>query len=345
MPQTPELPVAVDAMSGDLAVAIRVAGAIQALQDTPSLRLILVGNPAVLDPLLQPLSSALRERLQVKAASQVVAMHDTPRSAVRHAKDSSMRVAVDLVKLGLASACVSAGNTGALMAIGHFVLKTVAGVERAAIMSAIPASSGYVLMLDLGANAGATALQLAQFAAMGSIAASEAYGLAAPRVGLLNIGEEDIKGHEVVRDAHALISAAGLNYIGFVEGDAIFSGTVDVVVTDGFTGNVALKTMEGLARMIRGRLQAEFARGLFARLAGLLALPVLRRVAASLDPGRYNGACMVGLAGVVVKSHGRADRESFAQAVKFAARAVEQRLPGRIAVAMTLAMAAERKAN
>jgi glycerol-3-phosphate acyltransferase PlsX len=321
-------------MSGDRGASACVGGALRALRELPELRVILTGQGKVIEPLLQALDPQQRARVAVREAAQVVTMDDSPREAVRRKKDSSMRLAIDLVQRGEASACVSAGNTGALMAMAHFVLRTIEGVERAAIMSAIPSINGHTHMLDLGANARATGVQLAQFAAMGNIVARDVHAVAAPRVGLLNIGEEDLKGHEVVQEAHALIGAAGLNYVGFVEGDAIFSGAVDVVVTDGFTGNVALKTMEGLALMIRSRMREEFARDLRSRLAGFAARPVLRRVANSLDPGRYNGACMVGLTGVVVKSHGRADERAFAQAVKFAAHAVEQRLPVHIAAAL-----------
>jgi phosphate acyltransferase len=238
---------------------------------------------------------------------------------------------------GRASACVSAGNTGALTAIAHFVLKTLPGVERAAIISAIPAAHGLTHMLDLGANTKATPEQLRQFAAMGAIVARDVYGVAAPRIGLLNIGEEDIKGHEVVQAAHALLTPSGLNYVGFVEGDGIFSGDVDVVVTDGFTGNVALKTMEGVAGLIANRLRQEFQVSLLDRMAGLIARPVLRRAAAGLDPRRYNGACMVGLTGIVVKSHGRADGVAFARAIATAMLAARRGLTGHIAQALQAA--------
>lgn len=321
-------------MSGDRGAPACVGGALRALREIPDLRVVLTGRTSIIAPLLAGTDVALRARLDIREAADVVGMDDTPREAVRRKKHSSMRVAIDLVRAGEASACVSAGNTGALMATAHFVLRTIDGVDRAAIMSAIPSINGHTHMLDLGANARATGEQLAQFAAMGDIVARDVHGVAEPRVGLLNIGEEDSKGHEVVQQAHALISAGDLNYVGFVEGDAIFSGAVDVVVTDGFTGNVALKTMEGLAVMIRSRLREEFARNAATRLAGLAARGVLARVARSLDPARYNGACMVGLTGVVVKSHGRADERAFAQAVKFAAHAVEQRLPGHIAAAL-----------
>jgi glycerol-3-phosphate acyltransferase PlsX len=262
-------------------------------------------------------------------------MGDTPREAIRRKKDSSMRIAIDLVKAGRAEACVSSGNTGALTAMAHFVLKTIDGVERAAIISAIPSAHGHTQMLDLGANTKATPEQLRQFAAMGAIIARDIHGLEKPRIGLLNIGEEDIKGHEGVQAAHALLQSTRLNYVGFVEGDDIFSGEVDVVVTDGFTGNIALKTMEGAARLISNRMRQEFRASLPSTLAGLIARPVLRRVAAGLDPNRYNGACMVGLAGIVVKSHGRADSAAFARAISTAAVAARRGLTAHIAQALS----------
>jgi len=328
------LPLAIDVMSGDHEPREYVAGAQRALADDAQLRLLLVGEPKLLEAELAGWGAPLRERAQPVPASQVVSMDEKPREAIRRKKDSSMRIAIDLVHEGRASAAVSAGNTGALTAIAHFVLRTLPGVERAAIISALPAAHGLTQMLDLGANTKATPEQLRQFGAMGAIIARDVYGLASPRIGLLNIGEEDIKGHEVVQAAHALLAASGLNYVGFVEGDDIFSGDVDVVVTDGFTGNVALKTMEGLAALIAARLRAEFDSSAFARLAGAIARPVLRRAAAGLDPRRYNGACMVGLGGIVVKSHGRADGVAFARAIGTAALAVRQDLTKHIAQAM-----------
>ena len=327
-------PIAIDVMSGDHEPREYVAGALRALADDPELRVLLVGEAALVNAALASLPPARRERAEAIPTTQVVTMEEKPREAIRRKKDSSMRIAIDLVHEGRAAAAVSAGNTGALTAIAHFVLKTLPGVERAAIISAIPAAHGLTQMLDLGANTKATPEQLAQFAAMGAIIARDVTGIASPRIGLLNIGEEDMKGHEGVQAAHALIAASGLNYVGFVEGDDIFSGDVDVVVTDGFTGNVALKTMEGVAGLIANRMREEFQAGFFERLAGLLARPVLRRAAASLDPRRYNGACMVGLAGIVVKSHGRADGLAFARAIGTATLAVRRDLTGHIAQAL-----------
>jgi phosphate acyltransferase len=328
------LPVAIDVMSGDHEPREYVAGALRALADDAGLRVLLVGDAQLISAALAPLPAAIRARAAVVPTSQVVAMDETPREAIRRKKDSSMRVAIDQVHEGRACACVSAGNTGALTAIAHFVLKTLPGVERAAIISAIPAAHGHTHMLDLGANTKATPEQLRQFAAMGATIARDVYGVEVPRIGLLNIGEEDMKGHEVVQAAHVLLTQSGLNYVGFVEGDDIFSGAVDVVVTDGFTGNVALKTMEGVAGLIADRLRQEFQVSLLDRLAGLIARPVLRRAAAGLDPRRYNGACMVGLSGIVVKSHGRADGVAFARAIGTAALAARRGLTSHIAQAL-----------
>ena len=328
------LPVAIDVMSGDQQPREYVAGAFHALRDDANLRVLLVGDSALIEAELRALPEAVRARAEVVTASEVVAMGDSPREAIRRKKNSSMRIAIDLVKEQRASACVSAGNTGALTAMAHFVLKTLPGVERAAIISAIPAAHGHTHMLDLGANTKATPEQLRQFAAMGAIISRDIHGRESPRIGLLNIGEEDIKGHEIVQEAHALLGASGLNYVGFVEGDDIFSGDVDVVVTDGFTGNVALKTMEGAAGLIADRMRREFNASWLARLAGLAARPVLRRVAAGIDPARYNGACMVGLGGIVVKSHGRANGVAFSRAITTATLAARRGLTAHIATAL-----------
>jgi phosphate acyltransferase len=328
------LPIAIDVMSGDQQPREYIAGTVRALGDDSSLRALLVGDPALIEGELRASPEAVRARAEVVAATEVVAMGDTPREAIRRKKNSSMRVAIDLVKEGRASACVSSGNTGALTAMAHFVLKTIPGVERAAIISAIPAAHGHTHMLDLGANIKATPEQLRQFAAMGAIISRDIHGRESPRIGLLNIGEEDIKGHEVVQEAHALLGSSGLNYVGFVEGNHIFSGDVDVVVTDGFTGNVALKTMEGAAGLIADRMRREFNASWLDKLAGLVARPVLRRVAAGVDPSRYNGACMVGLGGIVVKSHGRANGIAFSRAIATAALAARRELTAHIAQAL-----------
>jgi glycerol-3-phosphate acyltransferase PlsX len=338
--------IAVDVMSGDSGAAECVPGALLALAADPALELILVGKPEIIEPSLAQAPAGVRARVSIHAAASVVGMSDHPRDAIRRRKDSSMRLAIDLVKEGRAQGMVSAGNTGALTAMSHFVLKTVGPVERAPIMSSVPArNGGHTHILDLGANSKASALQLAQFATMGSIVARDVYGISRPRIGLLNIGEEESKGPEIVQEAHDLIRALDLNYIGFVEGHDIFNEKVDVVVTDGFTGNVALKTMEGLAKLIVEQLRTQFSRDAFSKVAGLLARPVLRRVGETLDPRRYNGACMVGLTGVVVKSHGSADSVAFAQAVSTAATAMRRGLPGAIASALANTLAAPAKAS
>jgi glycerol-3-phosphate acyltransferase PlsX len=339
--------IALDAMSGDLGAQECVPAALRALAEDAALRLLLVGDPSVLGPLLGaavpvgPEAGTARSRLEVVPASEVITMDDSPREAIRRKKGSSMRVAVDLVREGRADAAVSAGNTGALTAIAHFVLKCLPQVERAPIMSAVPNERGSTHLLDLGANVRATALQLEQFAIMGAIVARDVHGIARPRVGLLNIGVEETKGHDLVQEAHALLGgwqsagrAQDFEYIGFVEGGDIFTGEVDVVVTDGFTGNVALKTMEGVARLIGKRLRREFTASLPAKVAGLAARPVLARVTASLDPRAFNGAVMVGLTRVVVKSHGSADRVALARAVAIAATAVRRQLVQHVASAL-----------
>ncbi len=318
-------------MSGDRGPGTCVPAAVRLLRERADLALILVGAPQAIDGLLRELGQPPSERLAVQAATQVVGMDEPPREAVRRKKDSSMRRAIDLVKSGNAQACVSAGNTGALMATAHFVLKSLPGVDRPAIMSAIPAIRGHTHMLDLGANAACTAEQLCQFGVMGSVVAADLNPDGPPRVGLLNIGEEDIKGHAVVQEAHRLLGASGVNYVGFVEGDDIFTGEVDVVVTDGFTGNVALKTMEGLARMIGSSAREEFSRNPLRKLMAAAAWPAIGALRARLDPRRYNGASMVGLNGIVIKSHGGADEFAFRHAILTAATEAERGVPSQIA--------------
>lgn len=317
-------------MSGDHGHAVCVPGSLAVLRADPALELALVGLSEAIEPHLASLAAADRARVRVVPASQVVAMDERPRDAVRRKKDSSMRRAVDLVANGEAAACVSAGNTGALMAMGHFVLGMIEGIERPAIISAIPAVGGHTHMLDLGANSSATPDQLYQFGVMGSVVATDVHGVARPRVGLLNIGEEDIKGHEIVQAAHQRLSASKLHYVGYVEGDDIFTGEVDVVVTDGFTGNVALKTMEGLARMISGTMREEFTRSTVRKLGALAAGPALNALRTRLDPRRYNGASMVGLAGIVIKSHGGADAVAFANAVRLGVAEARKGVASRI---------------
>lgn len=302
-------------MGGDHGPSVTVPAALAALQRDAALRITLVGLKDPLRALLNGAAAPLLERITVREASQVVTMDEKPQEALRKKKDSSMRVAIDLVKSGEADACVSAGNTGALMATGRFVLKTIEGIDRPAIISRIRARHGHTHMLDLGANSECSAEHLFQFAVMGSVVAADMHGIARPRIGILNIGEEETKGDSVVQEAARLLSASQLNYIGFVEGDDIFSGEVDVVVTDGFTGNVALKTMEGLANMLVGAVKTEYTRNPLRYIGAVASWPVLRSLRREFDPRTYNGASMVGLTGIVIKSHGSADTVSFANAI------------------------------
>jgi glycerol-3-phosphate acyltransferase PlsX len=321
--------IAVDAMSGDVGVDATVPAALSMLRKNDQLRLVLVGKKELIEPVLDK-AGVSNGRIQVQDAREIVEMDDHPADAMRKKKDSSMRVAIDLVKAGKAGACVSAGNTGALMATGRFVLKTVSGIDRPAIITGLPARFGRVHMLDLGANAGCTAEQLFQFGVMGSVVVQDIEGIDKPRIGLLNIGEESIKGNDTVREAAAMFGDSDLNYIGFIEGDMISDLKADVVVCDGFTGNVALKTMEGTARLVRHFLIEEFKSGLYGRLAGLVAWPVLRSLSKRVDPRRYNGASLVGLNGIVVKSHGRADALAFEQAIQVAMVEVDKDVPEQI---------------
>lgn len=303
-------------MGGDHGPSVTVPAALDALRRQADLRIVLVGLADAVRSLLPTNGAAFGDRISVREVTQVVAMDEKPQDALRKKKDSSMRVAIDLVKAGEADACVSAGNTGALMATARFVLKTIEGIDRPAIISRIRARHGHTHMLDLGANSQCSAEHLFQFAVMGSVVASDMHGIDKPRVGILNIGEEETKGDSVVQDAARLLSGSKLNYIGFVEGDDIFSGEVDVVVTDGFTGNVALKTMEGLANMLVGAVKTEYTRNPLRYFGAVASWPVLRSLRREFDPRTYNGASMVGLTGVVIKSHGSADIVSFSNALR-----------------------------
>jgi glycerol-3-phosphate acyltransferase PlsX len=323
------LHIAIDAMSGDRGLSASVPAALAAAQEFSDVRFTLVGRQADLE---RELGTAAPPNVACLFAADVVEMSDHPREALRRKKDSSMRRAIDLVKTNEAHACVSAGNTGALMATAHFVLKMLPGVERPAIISLIPSRGGHTYMLDLGANASCTPVQLSQFAVMGSVLAADLEGAhARPRVGLLNIGAEEIKGNDVVQAAHNLLAASDINYVGFVEGDDIFSDKVDVVVTDGFTGNVALKSMEGAARLIADAMREEFSRSLMRKLGYLAARPALQALRTRIDPRRYNGASMIGLNGIVIKSHGGTDPFGFQRAIEVAVLEARNGVPARIA--------------
>jgi phosphate acyltransferase len=328
------LHIAIDAMSGDRGPSVSVPAALAAAREFREVRFTLTGRQVDLE---RELTGVALPNVSCLFATEVVEMTDHPREALRRKKDSSMRRAIDLVKANDAHACVSAGNTGALMATAHFVLKMLPGVERPAIVSIIPSRGGHTYMLDLGANASCTPAQLCQFAVMGSVLAADLEGAhERPRVGLLNIGEEEVKGNDTVQAAHNLMAAADINYVGFVEGHDIFSDKVDVVVTDGFTGNIALKVMEGASRLITNAMREEFARSPMRKLGYLAARPALNALRARIDPRLYNGAAMVGLNGIVIKSHGGTDQFGFQRAIEVAILEARDDVPAQIAQRMSV---------
>ena len=322
--------IALDAMGGDFGPEVVIPAAVHVVKKIKDIRIILVGDEARLRDFAKQHNINLNEHFEIEHASQVVEMHEDPRHAVRKKKDSSMRVAINLVKDGRAQAAVSAGNTGALMATAKFVLKTVPGIDRPAICTTIPSYGGHTHMLDLGANVDSSAEHLFQFALMGSVLAEAIDNTHEPKVGLLNIGSEDSKGNAQVKAANKLLKDGSFNYIGYVEGDDIYTDKVDVVVCDGFVGNVSLKTMEGVAKMISTMMREEFKSSLLSMLAGLIAMPVLNRFKKRADPRMYNGASMLGLDGIVIKSHGSADMLSYANAIEIALLEVEKSVPEHI---------------
>ena len=331
-----EVKVAIDCMGGDHGVHVTVPAALNMARSDRDASFILVGMQDAIERELRQHGTTPDTQIGIRHASQVVEMNEAPAAAMRAKKDSSMRVAVNLVEQGEAAACVSAGNTGALMGISRFVLGTLPGIDRPAIATILPSLKGHTYILDLGANVDCTPEHLLQFGIMCSELVSSVEGKQRPTVGLLNIGAEDIKGNDQVKGAAELMRASGLNFHGYVEGDDIYKGTTDVVVCDGFVGNVALKTSEGLAQMMATYLREEFKRNVFSRLAGLLALPVINAFKNRVDHRRYNGASLLGLRGIVVKSHGSADAFAFGFAIR---RAIEEARTG------VLAHITERMAN
>ena len=326
--------IALDAMGGDHGPSVTVAAAKLALDKIDALELVLVGDENQLAAELEKLGLTKDKRISIHHASEVVDMDEQPVVALKKKKDSSMRVAINLVKEGSVQACVSAGNTGALMATSKFVLKTVRGISRPAICTILPGINGHTHMLDLGANLECTPQNLAEFALMGSVLAQSVEGIENPTIGLLNIGSEEVKGSDSIKEASRLIAESRLNYYGFVEGDDIYKGTVNVIVTDGFVGNVSLKTGEGLAALVNHVLRSEFKRNWLTKLAAIITMPVLSSVRRRLDPRRYNGASLLGLNGIVVKSHGSADTHSFMNAIKIASIEIENSVPQRISNAI-----------
>jgi glycerol-3-phosphate acyltransferase PlsX len=326
--------IALDAMGGDIGPAVVVPAAFYFVKDNPSVDLILVGKQDAIEKFVP--DTGLPEQISIHPASQEVGMDELPSHALRNKKDSSMRVAIDLVKQGKAKACVSAGNTGALMATSRFVLKMLPKVKRPAIITALPSIGGRTWMLDLGANVDCTAEHLFQFAVMGAELVTAVDQIERPKIGLLNIGQEEIKGIQQVKDANELMNQADLNYIGYVEGDDIFlNQEVDIIVTDGFVGNVAIKTSEGLAKMIRTLLKKAFGKNLLSKLAALVALPVLKNLSKRIDPKRYNGASLLGLKGIVIKSHGGAEAKAFSNAITIACKEVRHDIAAKIEAGVT----------
>ena len=325
--------IAVDAMSGDGGAEVTVPASLNVLRKDREIQLLLVGGVEKIEELLGNYSD-VADRLEIQAASEIVEMDEPPALALKKKKDSSMRVAIDMVKAGRAQAAVSAGNTGALMATSRFVLKMIPGLDRPAICGELPTLSGHVRMLDLGANVDSGPDMLRQFAIMGSVLAAEVDDINEPSIGLLNIGAEDIKGSEVVKQASSLIADSGLNYQGYIEADEIYSGRVDVIVADGFSGNVSLKTSEGVVKFIMGVMREEFSRNLITRFIALIALPIMKAAGKRMDPRRYNGASLLGLRGTVVKSHGGADVMAFEYAIIEAAKEAKMSVSERISAAI-----------
>lgn len=322
--------IALDAMGGDFGPSEIVPAALSILKKHSDLSLMLVGKEDMILAELKKHNAAGHERITVVHASEVVEMHEAPSHALRNKKESSMRLAIELVRDGKAAACVSAGNTGALMATSRFILKMLPGMDRPAICTILPGTKGHTHVLDLGANVDSSSEQLFQFAIMGAQLTSAVENKENPTIALLNIGEEDIKGNDRVKQAAALLEESHLNYIGFVEGTDLYTGEVDVIVCDGFVGNIALKASEGLAEFLRHHATEQFKSSLYSKFAALVAMPVLKTLKRKIDPKNYNGASLLGLRGIVIKSHGSADRVSFATAIEEAIIEVEKNVPERI---------------
>ena len=316
-----DITVAIDCMGGDHGPHVTVPAALNFLKSNSDVDIVLVGLRDAIEAELKARGARPGPRLRVHHASEVVLMDESPALALRNKKDSSIRVAVDLVKNGEAHACVSAGNTGALMAVSRFVLKMLPGIDRPAIIAALPSMKGSTYVLDLGANVDCGPEHLLQFAIMGATLVAAVEHKDRPSVGLLNIGEEDIKGNEVVKEAAEMLRESGLNFIGNIEGDGIYRGEADVVVCDGFVGNVMLKASEGMVQMVRSFIRQEFMRSVLTRLASVIVMPALFAFRKRLDPRRFNGATLLGLRGIVVKSHGSADAFGFERAIE---RAMEE---------------------
>ena len=322
--------IAIDAMGGDFGPQVTIPATLALLSSASDMEFILVGDQDKINLLVNRFDNPAKTRLHIHHASEVVAMDESPTHALRRKPDSSMRVAMNLVKSGSASACVSAGNTGALAAIAHVVLRPLPGIHRPAIISQIPTIKGHVHLLDLGANVESSAQDLYQFGIMGTTFVKYMEGVAHPSVALLNIGVEEIKGNQTIKDAAALFESSELNYQGYIEGDRIFAGDVNVIVCDGFSGNVVIKTGAGVSRFIQNTLREEYERNFMSKLAALLSRPTLQRTKKRIDPRVYNGAALIGLTGSVIKSHGAADQLAFQHALHKAVSEVKNKVPERI---------------
>lgn len=325
-------------MGGDYGADVTIPAALQLLATYPRVKLILVGNQEVLNSKIAAQNSKFKDRIVVQHAAEEVLMDELPSKALRHKKDSSMRVAIDLVKSGVAQACVSAGNTGALMATARFVLKTLPGIDRPAITTPFPTvfPNKRTHVLDLGANVDSDANYLCQFAVMGSVLSSVIDNIPLPKIALLNIGSEENKGNEQIKKAaQVLAENKNINYVGFVEGSDIFKGTVDVIVCDGFIGNIMLKSIEGVLKLVAFYAKRNMLRNFGAKLMAILALPMLKKLHRDIDPGKYNGATLIGLQGVVIKSHGSANVTAFTYALEKAVVEAEKQVPQKIRETLT----------
>jgi len=324
-----DLTLALDAMGGDFGPCITVPAALQALRSNPSLNVILVGDEAQINEYLTNADLATTHRIKIKHTTEVVSMSDRPVHALRHRKQSSMRIALELVRDGHAQACLSAGNTGALMAMSKVLLKTLPGIDRPALVTCLPAVNNTpVYLLDLGANVACDSDTLFQFAVMGSVLSETVDDTTSPKIALLNVGIEEIKGNDQVQQAgQRLQQTSQVNYTGFIEGDEIYSGNVDVIVCDGFVGNITLKTSEGIARLLIHQLKASLSQGFFVRLLAKMIAPRIHSLLNQMNPDHYNGASLIGLRAIVVKSHGCADETAFLQAINLAVTEAQRRLP------------------
>lgn len=325
-----DLTIALDAMGGDFGCSEIIPAALFSLKKYEQLNIVLVGKEDILHQELKKYNQQNNQRIVIAHAPEIVEMDESPSQALRNKKESSMRIAIELVRDGHAKACVSSGNTGALMATARFVLKMLPGIDRPAICTTLPGKKGYTHMLDLGANVDSSSEQLFQFAIMGAQLTKAIKNIDNPTIALLNIGEEDIKGNDRVKQAATLLEASNLNYVGYVEGNYLYSGDYDVIVCDGFVGNVAIKTSEGVADFLQHHVKKAFKNSIYSRLSALIAMPVLKSIEGKIDPKRYNGASLLGLRGIVIKSHGRAERISFATAIDEAIVEVKNNVPEKI---------------